>query len=95
VLVNLTFIPHCVSKATGVPVGQFYGKALLLPTLACIPFAVASVAIERFVPAANLADFFVQVVLVLSLVPVTAWLLCLTPGEREQIGSVLWRIVGR
>jgi O-antigen/teichoic acid export membrane protein len=95
VLLNLTFIPRCLSQATGVPISQFYGNAVLLPTLACIPFALTSVVIERFVPAANLAVFFMQMILILPLVLVAAWFLCLSSREKEYIGSVLRRIVGR
>jgi len=38
VLMNLAFIPRCLSKPTRVPISLFYSKATLLPTLACIAF---------------------------------------------------------
>lgn len=90
-LVNLAYIPHCLSRAAGVPVRNFLRQAILLPTAACVPFALASAAIERFVPAANLAVFFAQVLLILPLVPLAAWFLCLTAAERDQIESALRR----
>jgi len=94
VVVNLGYIPLCLSKAIGVPVRLFHRSALLLPTVACVPFALASALIERYPPAENLAAFFMQVILMLPLVPVTAWFVCLTSREKEQIGSVLRGIVG-
>jgi len=95
VLVNLAFIPLCLSKATGVPVSLFYRSAVLLPTVACIPFAVMSVVIEGFFPATNLAVFFVQVIIILPLVPITAWFLCLTTTEKRQVESEVRKLVGR
>jgi O-antigen/teichoic acid export membrane protein len=95
VLVNLGYIPGCLSKAVGVPVRLFHRNAILLPTLACLPFALASVAIERFIPAANLAIFLVQVISILPLVPITAWFLCLTAAEKEQVRSEIRNVVGR
>jgi O-antigen/teichoic acid export membrane protein len=94
-LMNLGYIPRCLSKATSVSVGLFCRKAVLLPTVACVPFALASAVIERFVPATNLAVFFMQIILILPLVPMTAWFLCLTPAEKKQVRSEIRRVVGR
>jgi peptidoglycan biosynthesis protein MviN/MurJ (putative lipid II flippase) len=91
-LVSLGYIPRRLSKATGVPVSAFYRHAVLLPTLACLPFALATAAIERFMPAANLAVFFVQAILILPLVAVTAWFVCLSPAEKEQARSEMRKI---
>lgn len=85
VLVSLGYIPRCLAKATGVPVSVFYRDAVLLPTVACLPFGLATAAIERFMPAANLAVFFVQTFLILPLVPATAWFVCLSREGRKQV----------
>jgi O-antigen/teichoic acid export membrane protein len=84
VLVNLTYIPLCLSKTSGVPVRLIRWHALFLPTVACVPFAVASFFVELFFPATNLVVFFLQVILILPLVPLTAWILCLTPAQRAR-----------
>lgn len=95
VLMNLSYIPHCLSKATGVRVGHFCWVVIVLPMLACVPFAAASVMMERLVPAASLALFFAQVVAILPLVAVTAWFLCLTEAEKRQIETGLRKVLVR
>ena len=94
-LVNFGFVPRCLSNAAGIPVRLFYRNALLLPTVACGPFALASAVLERLVPATNLVVFFAQVVLILPLVPITAWFLCLTAEEKRQVGSAIRKVVGK
>ncbi len=83
-LVNWGFVPRCLSIAAGIPVRLFQRNALLLPTIACVPFVLASAVLERFVPATNLAFLFLQTMLILPLVPVTAWFWCLTAAERNN-----------
>jgi O-antigen/teichoic acid export membrane protein len=95
VVMNLGYIPRCLSTAAGIPATLFHRKALLLPTLACVPFTLTSAVVERYVPAANLATFFAQVLLILPLVPVTAWFLCLTAAEKTQVGLELGRLIRR
>jgi O-antigen/teichoic acid export membrane protein len=95
VLFSIGYLPRRLSIVAGVPVGLFQRNAVLMPTLACLPFAVASVVIERFVPATNLAVFFMQVLLILPLVPVTGWFLCLTTTEKEHARSELRKITER
>jgi O-antigen/teichoic acid export membrane protein len=92
---NLYYIPRCLSKTVGVPVRHFYRSALLLPSIACIPFAIASAAIERYFPATNLAVFFLQIAAILPLVPATAWFLCLSVREKQGISSGVRKLLGR
>ena len=95
VLMNLGYIPRCLSKATGVSVGLFCRNAVLLPTIASLPFGLATAMIERFIPAANLAIFFLQTLLILPLVPVSAWFVCLSSTEREQVKSEIGKVLVR
>lgn len=89
VLVSLLYIPFCLARATEVPVGAFYHRAWLLPTLAVLPFALVNILLERFSPAGNLAFFFLQIILTLPLVAAGALVLCLTPAEKTRAGSML------
>ena len=95
VLVSLVYFPNRLAAITAVPLGLFYRKAVFLPTVACIPFALASFATERFFPAGNLAVFFLQVFATLPLVVVAGWYLCLTPAERSQTGSQIRKMLGQ
>jgi len=91
-VVNLAYIPRSLSRTAGVPVWWFLRQSLLLPTLACVPFALASVAVERYLPATNLAIFFLQVLLLVPLVPIAAWFTCLTDAERQRMRSAFGRM---
>ena len=93
-LVGLGYIPRCLSQEAAVPASLFYRKALLQPTAACVPFALASAAIERFTPAGSLAVFLTQVIATLPMVPVGAWFLCLSTAEKQHVKLRLRDLVG-
>jgi O-antigen/teichoic acid export membrane protein len=93
--VNLVYIPHCLSTATGVSAGLYFRRAVLLPTVACIPFALASALIEQYYPATSLWFFFVEVLLILPLVPIAAWFVCLTDAEKQFARSLIARRAGK
>jgi O-antigen/teichoic acid export membrane protein len=94
VLVSLAYFPRRLSSATAVRVGLIYKHALVLPTLACVPFAVATQLIERVFPAPNLAIFFLQVLVSVPLVPLTAWFVCLSEPQKQQARSAMRMLVG-
>lgn len=95
VLVSLSLIPGCLARATGISTAQFIRQALVLPALACVPFALASKFLEQYYPAANLATFFIQVSAILIFVPASAWFLCLTPFEKDQAKIAIGKLQGR
>lgn len=92
VLVTLGYMPYCLRRAAKIPKYVLYKNVILLPVLSCIPFAVGAAFVERFFPATNLVTFFAQIVIILPLVPATAWLLCFSTSEKrrvtEEIASV-------
>jgi hypothetical protein len=53
------------------------------------PFAAASVAVERLAPAGGLATFLAQVAATLPAALVGAWLIALTPAERDAARELL------
>jgi O-antigen/teichoic acid export membrane protein len=74
--------PWYVRRNLGVPLRTFWLSALAQPTLAMVPFAVGTYAMERLWPAPNLVLFFAQVALTLPLAAAGAWMLAFTPAER-------------
>ena len=92
-LVSLGYIPRCLWNSTGVPVGLFYRNAWLLPTAACVPFALTNLLLEHFVPARNLAIFFMQIILTMPLVAAGALVLCLTSAEKSLVGSAVRKLL--
>ena len=82
--------PWFVRREIGLPLRTFWVGALVLPTVAMVPFAIASYAVERFWPATHLAIYFAQVGLVLPLAAIGFWVVCLSPAERDSLsGRVL------
>lgn len=92
-IVSLGFIPRYLAKATGTPARLYYRTGWLMPAMACLPFAGASLLLEKYLPAANLAVFFLQIILTLPLVAVGAMVLCLTPSEKKQVDSAIRKAV--
>jgi hypothetical protein len=91
VLVALCFVPLCLKWATGVAPSTYYRQAWLLPTVACMPFLLATVCFEYFLPAGNLLMFFLQAILIVPLVPITALFVCATHQERQGVLSLARR----
>lgn len=94
-LVTLVYLPRRLSKETGIPASFFCRKAVLIPAIACLPFGMATAAIEKFMPAANLLIFFLEVILLLPCVPMAAWFLCFSPAERGSMKSGIRKLVKR
>lgn len=94
-LISLGFIPRLLFTATGVPTGMFYRDAWLIPTLACAPFALANICLENICPARSLAMFFIQLVLILPLVPSAAMILCLNSIERQKMILAIKTTMGK
>jgi O-antigen/teichoic acid export membrane protein len=92
VAVNLGYLPRCLAKVAGFSRWHFYRDMFLLPAVSCVPFALGSAALERFLPATSLVVFFLQVIVLLPLVPAVAWFTCLSPIQREQMAAKLKRL---
>ena len=91
--VSLAVIPRRLAATTGVPARLFYRNAWLLPMLACVPFALVNMVLERLLPAPNLAVFFLQIALTLPLAAVGAMVLCMTAEEKRMLGSTLRKVI--
>jgi len=91
VLVALGYVPVCLKWATGVAPSTYYRQAWILPSVACLPFLLGTLCFEYFLPAHNLFMFFVQVIVILPLVPLTALVICATPDERRSVMSLARR----
>jgi len=90
-IVTLVFVPVYLRMAIGVSVMDFYRRALWRPSVACLPFFLATMLFEQYLPARNLLIFFLQVMLILPLVPLSALFLCATPTERQNVLAIARR----
>jgi O-antigen/teichoic acid export membrane protein len=64
-VVHLIFWPRYVRKELGVPIRTYVWEAWIKITLCSIPFAVASVLVDRYLHVNSLVSFFGQVLLTL------------------------------
>lgn len=94
-IVTLVFVPVYLRTAIGVSVVDFHLRALWRPSLACVPFLLATMLFEQYLPAQNLLIFFLQVLLILPLVPLSALFLCATPAERQNVLAIARRLTAR
>ena len=88
-IVTLFFIPRYLKNSIGITRTHFYLKAWLIPTVACLPYIAANILLEKYWPADNLAVFFLQVVLTLPIVAITAFRICFDENERKQITQTI------
>jgi O-antigen/teichoic acid export membrane protein len=89
VIVSTLIGPWYARRITGIPLRTFWRAVFVQPTVAIIPFAVLTFAIERLWPATSIATYVVQVALALPIAMLGAWLFCFSPAERATWGSFL------
>ena len=90
-IITLGVYPVLFSRALGIRAVSTWREFWILPSLAMVPFAVASYALERFTTPHSLLTFFAQVAVALPLALLGAWWIGLTAGEREKFGVRLPR----
>lgn len=69
VIIEVVLWPVFISRLVKISVRAFLWETWFRPSVAIIPFALACVAAERYWPARNLLWFFVQIAVLLPLVP--------------------------
>ncbi|MGH0034908.1 MAG: polysaccharide biosynthesis C-terminal domain-containing protein [Myxococcota bacterium] len=94
-LISLAFGPWYVRRTIGLAPGRYYLDVLLRPGLALVPFALASLAFERWIPPDGLVAFFGQVALALPLAAAGAWPLALQAEERRRIVAAVRSALSR
>jgi O-antigen/teichoic acid export membrane protein len=77
--------PWYLRRTVGVSLRTFWGPTLLLPSLAMLPFAAASYAMEQLWPAESLVSYFAQVMLSLPLAAAGGWFVCFSRAERVAL----------
>jgi len=90
-VITLGYIPRLLNKSTGVRIETFYREAWMMPLLACVPFAIGTFLVELHFPANNLIIFFMQVFMLLPLIPLTL-IAFLTSMEKKNIFSSIRRL---
>jgi O-antigen/teichoic acid export membrane protein len=83
--VSLLFWPAYLRKTVGVPLRACFEAVWLRPLLAALPFALGTYALEKLLPASNLAIFFLQTGALLPLALAGSWYLCLTKEVRSKL----------
>jgi O-antigen/teichoic acid export membrane protein len=92
---SLVFWPWYVRRTLGIRVSAYVVSSWVRPGVAIVPFALASLAVEKLWPASKLFVFLLQVGSLLPLVLLTYWLVCLDRDQRESIRQRVLRAIAR
>ena len=82
---SMLAFPLIARRVLAIPVWRYYREAWIRPCLGMVPFALASLAVERYWPGDNLAVYFAGVLLVLPLAFFGVWLVALDGAERQDL----------
>ncbi len=94
-VVSVIIIPRYLKQEAGIDLGDYYVRTMIAPTIAALPFAVATYAMEQATTPSGLAEFFFQVLILVPLVPACAWIVCFDESDRRRITSSVQSIMGR
>ncbi len=89
VIACMVFWPWYIRRVLGIRIRTYYRETWILPTIAFVPFAAMSYALDRWVAPHNLAVFFAQVVLTLPVGLVGFWYVCLSREARVEHSNSL------
>lgn len=92
---SLIFWPWYVRRTLQIDPLRYAVSAWVRPGIAILPFAIATFAIEHFLPATNLIVFFSQVACILPLAAIGYWLVCLEPEQRTEYSRRFATLLGR
>lgn len=84
-IVSLVLIPRCLRNTVGVPVQDYLSRAIVMPTVSCLPFAAATYIAETAFPTSSMLTFFGQVALVLPIAAAGAFVVCFTAKEKSEV----------
>jgi O-antigen/teichoic acid export membrane protein len=87
--VNLLFWPWYVRRTLKIPVPRYVAGTWVRPAMAMFAFVGGTYAVERYWPASNLSEFFLQVAATMPLALAGAWAAALNPEDRAQIHAKL------
>jgi O-antigen/teichoic acid export membrane protein len=93
--VTVLFGPWYIQSVIGLPASRYLMGTLIRPSIAMIPFGVASHAIEALWPAGNLLVYFGQVMLALPLAGLGAWFIGIDRARRQAYAGELSQLVKR
>ncbi|HEY9467565.1 MAG TPA: polysaccharide biosynthesis C-terminal domain-containing protein [Vicinamibacterales bacterium] len=85
VIVSAFVGPWYAERVLHVSHRRFWREAFLRPAIAVIPFAAASLLVERTYPAPNLFVFFAEVIALLPLMAAAVWIVCLSGDEKATL----------
>lgn len=93
-LTLLLVTPRIYQRELGIGLGNLAREIWLRTSLAVVPFALATWAVERAWPAHGVLHFFVQVAVILPLAAAGAWVLALDEEDRAMIRTQFRRLLG-
>jgi hypothetical protein len=84
-----------IARELGVRIRDLAMHALLRPSVAMAPFALASLGVERWVSTGSLWTFFAQVAVLMPIAGAGAWYLGMNEAERDRVSGMVRRFTRR
>lgn len=82
-IVSGGLLPPIFARALDVRLGEFWSEVWLRPTIAMVPFGVASWLVERYAEPTSFLVYFAEVTVLLPLAVLGVWLVAFTGTERS------------
>jgi O-antigen/teichoic acid export membrane protein len=92
---SLLFWPWYVHRTLRISPGSYIVSAWLRPGIAALPFGLATLAMERFLPVNRIIFFFGEVACLLPLAAIGYWFICLESKQRLEYSSRIAGVFGK
>lgn len=93
-VVSAVVIPRYLKRTVNIRLRDYYWQTMIVPTVSAVPFAIATYGMERTTDPTGLAVFFLQVLILLPLIPAFAWLICLDAKDRRKLTAGVRSMMG-
>ena len=88
---SLVTLPWYAQRHLGIRWTDYYWSSWIRPMLSMVPFAAATILIERLWPASHMIGFFAGVAAALLVAAIGAWAFAMDPEERLAIRAAVHR----
>lgn len=92
-VVSGVIIPRYLRQAVNISLRDYYLQTLIVPTVSAVPFAIATYGLEQATNPSGLIVFFLQILILLPLIPAFAWIICFNRYDRQKLTAGLRSIM--
>jgi O-antigen/teichoic acid export membrane protein len=88
-------LPLLVCRDLNMPIGTYVRESIIHPIVSCLPFALCCYFLNVYLPATNLAVFFLSVAFIMPVFICSAWYVSFTRPERVEYAQMICRYAPR